>query len=91
MARNYKKHGSSFKAKVALDAIKEKKTVSDLCQEYGLAASQIFAWKKHVEGNTNKLFEEKGKDDHKGEIDRLHAVIGKITAERDFLDRALNH
>jgi transposase len=89
MARKYKKHGTSFKAKVALDAIKEKKTIADLCQEHGLAASQIFAWKKQLEEGCNKIFEDKQKDDTKGEIDRLHRVIGQLTAERDFLDHVL--
>ena len=90
MTRSYQKHGSSFKAKVALEAIKEKRTVADLCQEHGLAASQIFAWKKHIEEHSVKLFESKSKNDHQGEIDRLHRVIGQITAERDFLERVLN-
>ncbi len=90
MTRKHRRHGSSFKAKIALEAIKEKKTVSDLCQEHGLAASQIFAWKKQVEANTSTLFEEKSKDNHQGEIDRLHRVIGQLTAERDSLERVLN-
>jgi transposase len=89
MARKYKKHGNSFKAKVALEAIKEKKTVADLCQEYALSASQIFAWKKQLEEGCNKVFEDKQKDDHQGEIDRLHRVIGQLTAERDFLGHVL--
>ena len=89
MARQYKKHGGSFKAKVALDAIKEKRTVADLCHEHGLAASQIFSWKKQLEEGCSKIFEDKTKDDHQGEIDRLHRVIGQLTAERDFLERVL--
>lgn len=89
MSRKYNKHGSAFKAKVAMEAIKEKKTVGDLCQEYGLAASQIFAWKKQLEGSCNKVFEDKKNDTHQGEIDRLHRVIGQLTAERDFLGHVL--
>jgi len=89
MTRKYKKHGTSFKAKVALEAIKERKTVADLCQEHGLAASQIFAWKKELEEGCSKIFEDNKKDNHKGEIDRLHRVIGQLTAERDFLDHVL--
>jgi len=91
MAKTYKKHTSSFKAKVSLEAVKEKKTVADLCQEHGLAASQIFAWKKQLEDGCDKVFENKQKNDHQGEIDRLHRVIGQLTAERDFLDRVLKH
>lgn len=88
MAKKYKRHGNSLKAKVALEAIKEKKTVGDLCQEYSLVASQIFAWKKQLEEGCEKIFQSK-QDDHKGEIDRLHRVIGQLTAERDFLGHVL--
>lgn len=89
MAKKYKRHTSSFKAKVSLEAIKEKKTTADLCQEYGLAQSQIFAWKKQVEEECPIIFENKQRDNHKEEIDRLHRVIGQLTAERDFLDHVL--
>lgn len=89
MARIYKRHGSSFKSKVALEAVKEKKTVAELCQEYSLASSQIFAWKKQLEEESVKIFESKRGTDHQAEIDRLHRVIGQITAERDFLERVL--
>ena len=89
MAKKYKRHGISFKAKVALEAIKERKTTADLCQEYELAASQIFAWKKQLEEGCNIVFDGNKKDSHKEEIDRLHRVIGQLTAERDFLDHVL--
>ena len=82
----YKKHGSAFKCKVAIDAIKEKKTIAELCQEYSVAASQISAWKKQLEQAGSKIFESKQGNDHKAEIDRLHRVIGQLAAERDFLD-----
>jgi len=89
MARIYKRHGSSFKAKVALEALKEKKTVAELCQEYSVASSQIFAWKKQLEESCEQLFEGAQKDGNKEEIDRLHKVIGQLAAERDFLERVL--
>lgn len=89
MTRKYQKHSNAFKAKVALEAIKEKKTVADLCHEHELAASQIFAWKKQLEENSTKIFESAQKNDHQAEIDRLHRVIGQLTAERDFLDHVL--
>ncbi len=89
MARIYKKHGNSFKAKVALEAIKEKKTLSELSQEYSIAPTQISTWKKQLEDSASKIFEGK-EGNYKEEIDRLHRVIGQITAERDFLERALS-
>jgi transposase len=90
MARIYKKHGSKFKAKVALEAIKEKKTLGELGQAYSIAPTQISTWKKHLEETSSTLFEGKNEKNHQEEIDRLHGVIGRITAERDFLERALS-
>jgi transposase len=89
MTRIYKKHGSEFKAKVALEAIKEQKTLGELSQKYSIASTQISTWKKQLEAGCSAIFD--NKDDHaqQDEIDRLHRVIGQLTAERDFLDRVL--
>jgi len=89
MSRIYKKHGKAFKSKVALEAIRERRTTAELCNEYSVAASQISAWKKHLEENSAELFESKGGKDQQEEIDRLHRVIGKLAAERDFLEQVL--
>jgi transposase len=89
MAKIYKKHGSSFRLKVALEAIKGQKTIAELCQDFGVASSQIYAWRKQLEDGAQSLFESKRPKDHQEEIDKLHRVIGKITAERDFLERVL--
>ena len=89
MARIYKKHGSQFKAKVALEAIKEQKTLGELSQKYSVAATQISAWKKQLENESIKVFESTQEKSQQEEIDRLHKIIGEITAERDFLDHVL--
>jgi len=89
MARIYKRHGSDFRLKVALEAIKGKRTLAELCQEFGVAASQISTWKKQVEEGAQVLFDGKRPKNHQEEVDKLHRVIGKITAERDFLERVL--
>ncbi|MEM7175300.1 MAG: transposase [Chlamydiota bacterium] len=85
-----KKHSSAFKFRVALAAIKGDKTVSDLCQEFSLAASQIYAWKKELEDRGVEIFETKNPaGEHQKEVDKLHGVIGKLKVENDFLERAL--
>ena len=84
MARIYKRHGSSVKCKVALDAIKGEKTVAEICQEYSVASSQVFAWKKQLEDGSKSFFEDAKKNNPQEEIDRLHKVIGQLAAERDF-------
>lgn len=85
-----KRHGNSFKFKVALEAIKGNKTLAEMCQEFGVAGSQIYSWKKQLEEYGGEIFADKRQADHKSEIDRLHRVIGKITAERDFLSHVLD-
>ena len=91
MSKIYKRHSGKLKAKAALDALKEQNTLAELGQKYSVAAGQISAWKKHLEERAEELFEGQQETNYKKEIERLHAVIGKITAERDFLDRVLKH
>jgi transposase len=90
MPRKYKKHSSVFKSKVALEAIKEQAPLEQLSHKHGIASTQISAWKKYLEDNAEALFETKQEKNQKEEIDKLHRIIGQITAERDFLERALN-
>jgi len=87
MRKNY---SNSFKFKVALEALKGNKTVAELCSKFGVVSSQIYLWKRQLEEHGEKIFSDKKRLDHHGEIDRLHRVIGKIAAERDFLSRVLD-
>lgn len=86
-----KKHGDTFKLKVALAAIKGDKTVAEMCHEFGVASSQIYSWKKHLEEQGAALFANKRfAENQKDLIDKLHRLLGKITAERDFLAHVLD-
>lgn len=93
MARGIqKKHSDAFKLKVALAALKGDRTIAELCSIFSVASSQIHAWKKLLEEQGASIFSDKRKgSNQKDEIDKLHRVIGKIAAERDFLARALDH
>ena len=90
MARKYKKYSSEFKLKVALEAIKEQKPTAQLCQEFGISQSQLFAWKKEFEEKALSIFQKDNAKSLQKEVDKLHRVIGKVTAEKDFLERVLN-
>jgi transposase-like protein len=81
-----KSHGDSFKLKVALAALKSDKTVSELCQEFALSSSQIYAWKNQLEKRGIEIFADKKKTSNQDiNIDRLHAIIGKLIVERELM------
>ena len=91
MKRRYRNHSPAFKAKVALEAAKEEKTTADLAIEFGVHSSQIAAWKKQLLENIEEVFEsplDKKRDKDK-EIKDLHAKIGELVVERDFLSKGL--
>jgi transposase len=87
-----KYHGASFKFKVAMAAAKGDKSVAELCQEYGVLSSQIYAWKKQLEDQgAEKIFTDKRKaDKEKINTEKLHAIIGQQKVEIDFLEKVLN-
>ena len=91
MAGIRKNHSDAFKFKVAAATIKGDRTIEDLCQEFGVAASQIYAWKKHLMENGEKVFADKRrKENQKETVDKLHKVIGQLALERDFLVHVLD-
>jgi transposase len=90
MKRPRRNHSPAFKAKVALEALKGEKTIAQLAH-YDVHANQITSWKTQLLESAAGIF---GADavesatDHE-RIRELHAKIGELTVERDFLDSAL--
>jgi transposase len=64
--------------------LREQATVSDLAQRYQVHPNQIYAWKKQLQDQATRAFES-GNGDREREIERLHAKIGQLIVERDFL------
>ena len=91
MKKSRRKIDAALKAKIALEAIREQSTVADLAQQYEVHPNQIYAWKKQLQDQAARAFDPGvGRDAetaHEREIERLHAKIGQLTVERDFLDR----
>ena len=87
---NRKKYSPDFKAKVALEAIKEEETIAQIASKYGIHPNQVSEWKSQVKEGLSLIFENpsKKKEDKNVEIERLHAKIGQLTIEKDFLENA---
>ena len=85
-----KKPAAEFKAKVAVEAIRQQKTLNELTAEYGLHATQTNTWKKLALATIPTVFARsraKGADSSQAEIDELHRQIGQRGAERDWLTK----
>jgi len=92
MSKKRRNHSASFKAKVALSAIKGDKTMRELSEIYTLNPVQIQKWKKQLlEGSADVFGASRQKEkSHETEVKDLHAKIGQLTMERDFLSKAFS-
>ena len=78
------------KAKIALEVLKEQKTVNEIAQEYGVHPTQIGLWKKALLENASQLFEAKRgfkPIDPQSDPVRLYAKIGQLNMELDWLKK----
>jgi len=88
--RPRRNHTPAFKAKVALAAIKGDRTLAQLAEHFDVHPNQITTWKAQLEGGASDVF---GSDTAPStpviDVKSLHAKIGELTLENDFLEGAL--
>lgn len=91
MKRIKRAFSADFKAQVAIEALKEQKTISELAQQYELHPTQISQWKQQFLANAASTFGSESYDTKELETqrDELFQKVGQLTVENDFLKKAL--
>lgn len=91
MKTTRKRYSGDFKAKVALEALRGDLTLAELAAKHGVHHTMIAAWKRQAIDGMASTFSgagDAGKSVSESEVEKLHAKIGQLVVERDFLAKA---
>lgn len=83
---------TEFKARVALEALRGDKTIQEIAARHKVHPNQVSTWKRQAVDGLSQVFSngsDHERQDHEGEVRELHAKIGQLTMERDFLSKGL--
>lgn len=91
-----RKFTPAFKAKIALEALSGEKTIQEIASQYGLHPNQVSTFKREAVEGLEEVFTKSGKSISGGkdeitakDVEALHAKIGRLTIENDFLSKGL--
>jgi len=86
-----KRYTAAFKSKVALEAIKGQKTISEIASEYEVHPNQVSQWKRQLRDRLEDVFTDPRRSGHseEKEKDRLYQEIGRLKVELDWLKKKL--
>ena len=88
--RSRRNHSPAFKAKVALAAVRGEKTVSELAQQFDIHPNLVTQWKSQLLDGAAAVFGSGTASAPAVDLKTLHAKIGELTLEKDFLSTALD-
>ena len=95
MSTERRKFSSSFKAKIAIEALREQQTLSELSVKHELHPNQITDWKKQLMSGSEQIFSNgkplQDKAKHEKERDELYKQIGQLKVENDWLKKKSEH
>ncbi len=83
-----RKHSSAFNAKVALAAMARDKTLAELAQQFEVHPNQITNWKRQLNEHAAVVFDGGATTEPQIDVRAMHAKIGQLTLENDFLENA---
>ena len=90
MKKNRRKFTAAFKAKVAIDALKERETLAELSARHELHPTMISKWKQEFLELADQIFEKKHPvEEPVDNVDALYSKIGQLEMENDFLKKSL--
>ena len=93
MKRPRRNHSLTFKARIAKEALKGLKTISEIAQENELHSVQVSKWKKELEERMAEIFERKNAVNHETQdlqvrCERLERKVGQLVIEKEFLEKS---
>jgi transposase-like protein len=90
MKKTRRKFTSSFKAKVAISALKERESLAELSKRFEVHPTMISKWKLEFLEKSEGVFDRKSDEDSGVDAEKLYAKIGQLEMENDFLKKSLN-
>ena len=92
MATKRRRFTAEFKARVAMEALRGDRTIQEIAAKHEVHPSRVSGWKRQAQDGLKEVFARgtnHRQGDHEAVVHDLHAKIGELTVERDFLSRGL--
>ncbi len=89
MRKTRRKFSGAFKAKVAIEALKERESMAELSKRFEVHPNMISKWKQEFVERSSELFDKKSDAEVEVDTEKLYAKIGQLEIENDFLKKNL--